>query len=53
MDRARLLTERADADYNKDIENINEDRGGQDDYLFVKNRYLKFLYHTPFIKYIY
>lgn len=31
MDRARLLTERAAADYNRDIENINEDRGGQDD----------------------
>lgn len=31
MDRARLLTERAAADYNKDIENINEDRGGKDD----------------------
>ena len=31
MDRARLLTERADADYNRDIENINEDRGGQND----------------------
>ena len=31
MDRARLLTERAAADYNRDIENINEDRGGQND----------------------
>lgn len=31
MDRARLLTERAVADYNRDIENTNEDRGGQDD----------------------
>ncbi|MCC9922754.1 DNA helicase, partial [Streptococcus agalactiae] len=31
MDRARLLTERAGADYNRDIENINEDRGGQND----------------------
>ena len=31
MDRARLLTERAAADYNRDIENINEDKGGQDD----------------------
>lgn len=31
MDRARLLTERATADYNRDIENINEDRGGQND----------------------
>lgn len=31
MDRARLLTERDDADYNRDIENINEDKGGQDD----------------------
>lgn len=31
MDHARLLTERAAADYNRDIENINEDRGGQND----------------------
>lgn len=31
IDRARLLTERDAADYNKDIENINEDRGGQND----------------------
>jgi helicase C-terminal domain protein len=31
MDRARMLTERAAADYNRDIENINEDRGGQND----------------------
>ncbi|MHC3416918.1 hypothetical protein [Aerococcus urinae] len=31
MDRARLLTERVAADYNRDIENINEDKGGQDD----------------------
>ena len=31
IDRARLLTERAAADYNRDIENINEDRGGQND----------------------
>ena len=31
IDRARLLTERVAADYNRDIENINEDRGGQDD----------------------
>ncbi|OCN04939.1 DNA helicase [Erysipelotrichaceae bacterium MTC7] len=31
IDRARLLTERAGGDYNRDIENINEDRGGQDD----------------------
>lgn len=30
MDHARMLTERAAADYNRDIENINEDRGGQD-----------------------
>ena len=31
IDRARLLTERAAADYNRDIENINENRGGKDD----------------------
>ena len=31
MDRARLLTERSAADYNRDTENINEDRGGQND----------------------
>ena len=31
MDCARLLTERAAADYNRDIENINEDRGGKND----------------------
>lgn len=31
IDRARLLTERDAADYNKDIENTNENRGGQDD----------------------
>lgn len=29
IDRARLLTERDVADYNRDIENIDEDRGGK------------------------
>lgn len=32
MDRTRLLTERAAADYSRDIENINEDRGQDDLY---------------------
>ncbi|SUU92343.1 DNA methylase [Anaerococcus octavius] len=30
IDRSRLLTERAGGDYNRDIENTNEDRGGQE-----------------------